>query len=168
MRASWWQAIGVVVVCSAILGGCAFSAEQPSQESKVTLEEAKADAQAMELEIASLIPTDMLVNVDQKPTGVLLSCDETKHQWAGGSTVSLAPDTDVENLVKKMEARIAEDDRFDSRSWLGPTGGYNVQLMSTTSAEGYIFSEGEPGTVDINSFSECFTLPEGVYPGGKF
>ncbi len=134
----------------------------------MTLEEAKAEAQAMELEIASLLPAEMVVSVDQKPTGVLLSCDETQHQWAGGSTVYLAPGTDVENLVKDMEAQMAEDDRFDSRNWLGPTGVYNVQLMSVTSAEGYIFSEGEPGTVDINSFSECFTLPEDVYPGGKF
>lgn len=134
----------------------------------MTVEKAKADAQAMELEIASLIPAEMLVSVDQKPTGVLLSCDETQHQWAGGSTVYLVPDSDVEKLVKDMEARLAEDDRFDSRNWLGPSGGYNVQLMSVKSAEGYIFSEGEPGTVDINSFSECFTLPEDVYPGGKF
>lgn len=134
----------------------------------MTWEEAKADTQAMELEIASLIPAERVISVDQKPTGVLLSCDEIQHQWAGGSTVYLAPDTNVENLVKDMEARMAEDDRFDSRNWIGPTGIYNVQLMSAKSAEGYIFSEGEPGTVDINSFSECFTLPEDVYPGGKF
>jgi hypothetical protein len=34
--------------------------------------------------------------------------------------------------------------------------------------ENYIFSEGEPHTIRIASGSVCFTLPEGVYPGGRF
>ncbi|WP_257720797.1 hypothetical protein [Microbacterium sp. XT11] len=44
-----------------------------------------------------------------------------------------------------------------------------MSLDSTaTSEEGYIFGEDTPGTIAIDSWSPCFTLPEGVYPGGKF
>ena len=78
------------LLCVLVLSGCATS-EQPSEETGVTWEEAKADAQAMELEIAAMIPADQVVSVVQKPTGVLLSCDQTQHNWNGSSSVTLTP-----------------------------------------------------------------------------
>ncbi|WP_136043496.1 MULTISPECIES: hypothetical protein [unclassified Microbacterium] len=168
MRASWWQAIGVVAVCSAILGGCAFLAERPGQESKETADKAKADAQAMELEIASLIPDDVVASVDQKPDGTLFSCDEARHHWAGSTTVVLVSEADATEVVKQLESDVRDEGRFSVESWVDVTDTYSVQLTLPGSVENYIFSEGEPHTIRIASGSEYFTLPEGVYQGGTF
>ncbi len=61
---------------------------------------AKADAQGMELEIASLIPASSIVSVTQKPTGILFPCSETQHTWYGSTTTLLAPGSDVEELAE--------------------------------------------------------------------
>ncbi|WP_301111461.1 hypothetical protein [Microbacterium sp.] len=135
----------------------------------MTLEEAKSEAQAMELEIAALIPADVVANVVQKPEGTLFSCDDAQHRWKGLTTVALVPGTEVEMVVKGVEAQMADDDRFEMRSWVDPAGEYTVQLTSPETAANFIFGEGiEEGTIDIDSGSKCFTLPEGVYPGGTF
>lgn len=162
-----WRIYAVVVLCMSVLVGCT-SPPAPTPENTVTLDEAKAEAQAMELEIATLIPPESVLSVDQKPKGVLLSCDGDQHSWNGSTTVTLVPGTNPEVIVKDLESRMANDDRFESTNWIGPTGKFRVQLVSTKTAANYIFGEGEGTTIVIDSGSPCFTLPEDVYPGGTF
>ncbi|MBV1780125.1 hypothetical protein KRR55_13485 [Paeniglutamicibacter sp. ABSL32-1] len=136
-------------------------------ESELTWQEAKAKAQAMELEIADLIPEDKVTKIDQRETGVLFSCSEKKHTWDGSTTVTLKKGTEGEPILKAIEAHY-RDGPFAIKSDLDIVGDYRVQLRSRDAAESYIIGIGEPGTIRIASGSACFTLPEGVDPGDDF
>ncbi|MFK3676976.1 hypothetical protein ACI2IP_04560 [Microbacterium sp. NPDC090218] len=154
------------------LAGCAPSEGQEEGQSSVTWEEAKAAAQARELEIVALIPANQVVAVDQHETGTLFSCSETQHRWTGITYVTLVPGIDAEALTKRMEAQVAElfsdDEGVEVTNRRGITDKYVVTAESPTTNEAYLFGEGEPGTISIDSWSVCFTLPEGTYPGGSF
>jgi hypothetical protein len=153
----------------ALLAGCSGGAIEPREENAVTWQEAKADAQTMERYIAALIPTGDVLNVDQHETGTLFSCDDVQHRWLGRTTVALAPGVDAESVVRRMELAFAGDDRFIVTSRTNLEEHYLVKLKSPSPpAQTYIFGESAPGEIAIDSWSVCFTLPEGVYPGGKF
>lgn len=173
----------ILIVVGAVLAGCVpgngggggdkndktpSPVETPGVVEGVSWEEAKAQAQAMELEIAGLVPAEVVVGVEQKPTGVLLSCSETEWRWKGATTVTVVAGTEIEPIVRAIEADYAGS-RFDLRTRLNIDGQYEVQLMSPQTAENYIVAEGfEPGQLRISSGSVCFTLPEDVWPGGDF
>jgi hypothetical protein len=136
-------------------------------ENALTWQEAKARTQAMELEVARLIPDGKVVKIDQGETGILLSCSETQHNWNGATTVTLSKGTEPEPLVKAIEAHY-QDSRFTIETDLDIVGDYRVQLRSPDTAESYIIVKDDPGTIRTASGSACFTLPEGEYPGGDF
>lgn len=168
------MAVVCVVSVIAIVGlaGCAQSEMPPTEgESSVRWEEAKAAAQARELEIVSLIPSEEVTRVDQHEKGGLFNCSETQHRWKGITDVTLTSGADVEAVTRKMEDRVADFfpvDEFEMTSYRDITDSYVLVLRSLKTGEGYLFGEGEPGTISIDSWSVCFTLPEGVYPGGDF
>ena len=136
-------------------------------ESELTWQEAKAKAQAMELEIADLIPEDKVAKIEQRETGLLFSCSEARHHWSGSTNVILTEGSEEEPLLKAIEAHY-QDGPFTIKSDLDIVGDYRVQLRSRDAAESYIFGIFEPGTIHIASGSACFTLPEGVDPGDDF
>ncbi|GAA3585785.1 hypothetical protein GCM10022198_06360 [Klugiella xanthotipulae] len=167
-------AVMVMVVALVGLLGCSDTGdvgnvgEGKGQDMGLTWQEAKADTQKMELEIADLIPPDKIVSIEQKETGMLLSCSKTEHNWNGGITVTVVPGVEVEPIVKDIEEHY-QDSRFDIKTRLNVVGKYQVQLRSPDTAEIYIITEGfTPDAIRIVSGSVCFTLPEGVYPGGDF
>lgn len=45
---------------------------------------------------------------------------------------------------------------------------FNVHLIKKDREESYIVGPGVEGSIEIDSGSACFTLPEGVYPGENF
>ncbi|XTR51487.1 hypothetical protein ACOM2C_15190 [Pseudarthrobacter sp. So.54] len=136
-------------------------------KAELTWQEAKAKAQATELEIAALIPTDTVVSIDQKKKGVLLSCNKTQHKWNGSTTVTVAEGTKIEPIVKDIEAhyrangaKVSVDLDVDEK--------YRIQI-SLGAGENYIVAEDlAPNEIRIASGSACFTLPGGIYPGGDF
>jgi hypothetical protein len=136
-------------------------------ESELTWQDAKAKAQAMELEIAGLIPDDKVAKIEQPETGLLFSCSETQHNWSGSTNVTLTKGTEEEPILKAIEAHY-QDGPFAIKSDLDIVGDYRVQLRSRDSAESYLFGIFEPGTIRIASGSACFTLPEGVSSRGEF
>jgi hypothetical protein len=138
----------------------------------VEWEAAKANAQATTLQIVALIPSDDIVGVDQNATGTLFSCDETRHRWHGTTVVTIAPGVEIERITKDVEGLLGallegrgdfavthDRDFFDD---------YMVVAESTATAESYLLGEWEANSIIIDAWSECFTLPEGTYPGGKF
>jgi hypothetical protein len=167
------------VVLVAGLSGCTTSDRFGDPTSSTTREdggsveidlmwqEAKAQSQAMELEIADLIPEEKVVKIEQKATGILFECGEDQHRWKGSTVVTLSVGTDPEPLVKAIEAHY-QDSRFNIKTSISVTGNYRIQLRSPDTSENYIIVKDGPGEVRIASGSACFTLPEGVYPGGDF
>jgi len=100
----------------------ATKTQEDPMDGELTWQEAKAKAQAKELEIAALIPKDTVVSIDQKTKGVLLSCNKLL-----------------------------------------------VQIDPPAPGENYLVGGGvKPNEIWIDSGSPCFTLPEGIYPGGDF
>ncbi|WP_449277689.1 hypothetical protein [Leucobacter sp. GX24907] len=135
---------------------------------ELTWEEAKAVAQKKELEIADLIPKDLVVSVDQESMGMMLSCDETRHNWNGATTVTLVGGADIESLVKDIEGHYSAVD-IEVSAKRSVKGNYRIQVLPPTEGENYIVvADLEPDRLRIASGSACFTLPEGIYPGGKF
>jgi hypothetical protein len=138
----------------------------------MTWQEAKAHTQERTRDIVALIPGDQIAHVDQHETGTLFSCDETRHQWTGITFVTLVPGADFEATVKDLESQLREvlgnESVFSVTSRRDILDDYAVTAASRKTAEAYLIGMGDPGTIAIDSWSACFTLPEGVYPGGKF
>lgn len=160
--------VWLVLLLAAGLTGCAASKEEPVLNDSLTWEDAKAETQAVELELASLVPSDVVVRVEQMEEGGLFSCDESQHNWSGATTITVKPGTEIEPIVRQIEAHYQDDARFATRNRLDIVGNFKVQLMSPKTAESYLVSEDDADTIRIASVSACFTLPEGVYPGGSF
>src|SRR4051812_5986647 len=101
----------VLAGCAGIPRGTPIEAPEPTatktqedpMHGELTWQEAKAKAQAMELEIAALIPKGTVVSIDQKKKGVLLSCNKTQHKWKGSTTITVADGTKIDSIVKDIE-----------------------------------------------------------------
>jgi hypothetical protein len=163
------RTIAAMLVLLTTMTGCATKAEGITPLKKeLTWQAAKAHSQAIELEIAELIPKDKVVKIEQDETGTLLSCSETEHNWNGTSMVTLAKDAEEEPLVKAIEAHY-QNSQFAVETDINISGNYRVQLFHPDSAENYLISAGwDTDTIRISSGSSCFALPEDVYPGGDF
>ncbi|MBO9626198.1 MAG: hypothetical protein J7484_07470 [Microbacterium sp.] len=142
--------------------------EETESVNELTWQEAKAEAQEMATEIAAQIPRNIVLNTDQRETGVLMNCDNERQSWTGATTVALTPGTMAESVVRDLQSHFENDERFSHRTRRDIAGAYELQLMSRTSEASYIVAEDAPGTIRISAWSPCFRLPEGVYPGGKF
>lgn len=171
-----------MLVVSIGLAGCAGNPSVSSTESTVptasdtqeeplitelTWQGAKAHTQAMELEIAALIPNNTIVSIDQKETGMLLSCNSTHHKWKGSTTITVVGGTNIEPIVKGIEAHYrAKGTKVSADTNVDEDYRFQIDLGG---GENYIVAEGlAPNEIRIASGSECFILPEGIYPGGDF
>ncbi|MBO9626197.1 MAG: hypothetical protein J7484_07465 [Microbacterium sp.] len=162
IKAAWIFTLGMLLV------GCLPPTAQKGDEQKLNWEQAKARAQAGEMQIVSMVPSEFISTVEQKPTGLLFSCAEGQYRWKGATTVILTHDADIESIVKSIEQRYRDADEFDIDTWRNVSGWYDFQLKSRETAANYIVGQDNENTIRIDSGSVCFTLPEGVYPGGKF
>ena len=168
MNRRWLSGATTLLVATALVS-CTVPEGGPLSDENLTWEEAKAETQKTELEIAELIPATDVVSVVQKPTGTLFSCDAEQHTWYGSTTIEIAPDADAEEIVRALESHFREGKRFDVRTRRDVVGEYELQLMSPETAETYIIGPDDGGaTIRIGSGSPCFTLPDDVYPGGTF
>ncbi|MBK0421727.1 hypothetical protein JD292_06530 [Leucobacter sp. CSA2] len=147
--------------------------DKPGQQVNpgLTWQKAKSDTQETEQQIADLIPKELVESVKQQSVGMLFQCSNGQHQWGGGTIVNLRQDSDFPAAIRTLE-----------KHYQTAGGGYSVkvgddafgylQLTLTTSrddGEAYLVSTGlEKNQLNIDSRSPCFTLPEGVYPGGDF
>lgn len=149
-------------------GPTASQTQEETMKAELTWQEAKAQAQAMEMEIAALIPKDAVIAIDQKKKGVLLSCDKTQHNWNASTTVVVAEGTEIEPIVRDIEARYRANGANVSVD-RNVNDSYRIQIDLPAPGENYIVSEGlASNEIRIASGSACFTLPEGADPGGEF
>jgi hypothetical protein len=153
-----------------LLTGC--SAGPESIKSSPTWEEAKAVTQSTTLQIVDLIPSEKVVSVDQHEKGGLFSCDGDQHTWTGATYVTVQPGSDIEEVMKRikptLEDLLRDRGAFAVSSRLDFFGDYALAAQSSTTSEAYLLAMDEGDLIVINSWSECFTLPESMYPGGGF
>lgn len=151
--------------CSSIMPA---SQKESEMNKELTWQEAKATTQAVELEIADLIPKDVVVDAYQADTGMMLSCSKGGDRWNGGMIITVAEGTDIEAIVRDIEAHY-ENTNYSTENWLSFEGRYHTIVKDPETEMFFFVGEGlEPNQIDITSSSECFILPEGVYRGGDF
>ena len=169
----------LIFVVALTLGGCIFTTgleggSQTPRPDRMSLAEAKAIAIEMESAIEQVIPPEYVASIAQRKTGTLLGCSGGKHKWASSSLVTLIPGSDVAkpleavrahfNSIKGYRAKITviPMDKASSVEINGPDYG-------DKGANFYYVDEAVHGpAIDILSFSPCFYLEKGVYPGGDF
>jgi hypothetical protein len=150
-----------------LLAGCGTVSQD--RENGLTWQEAKRQTQATELEIASMIPEDQVVSLEQPTKGILLSCDSDRHQWAGFTRVALIAGADVDGIVRVLADAFRDRGEYTVKSYTDITDRDKFQLIAQNREETYIVGPGiDRGNIEIDSGSACFTLPEDVYPGGDF
>ena len=147
---------------------CSPENGEDAVDESLTWEQAKAATQTVSREIADLVPEAVIVDVVQRETGTLFSCDESSHRWKGVTTVTVAPGTDIDEVVRAIEHTFADDPRFEISTRTDGGGADELHLTSPSSAEGYLVGELGEDTIQIDGGSACFILPADVYPGGTF
>lgn len=160
-------ALLAVLVLAACVSCSPENGDEPVDES-LTWEQAKAATQTVSREIADLVPEAVVVEIVQRETGSLFSCDESSHRWKGVTTVTVAPGTDIDEIVRDIEHSFSDDSRFEISTRTDNGGAYELHLTSASSAEGYLVGELGENAIQIDGGSACFILPEDVYPGGAF
>lgn len=157
-----------LLLCALTLAGCAAS--EPQKADGLTWQQAKQAAQQTENEIVALIPKGLVISSSQRPEGTLLSCADDQHQWSGRTTVTLVPGTEIETIVSKISAHYKTDGSLIPEEYTDISGDLTVQLIAPDRRENYLVGSGtkDSDELEVTSFSACFTLPEGMYPGGKF
>lgn len=173
MKVSNCAAIIAVLVIVCGVSSCATT-EIPREENKVvtdvTWQDAKANTEEVALEIAALLPNDKVTSIVQKDTGVLLSCNKTDQDWNGWTSITLTGGSIAESVVKELETAARAHytgHRFEVSSDRTIQGTFRVEISDPATSEMYLIREGDPGVIRIASGSPCFTLPEGIYPGGN-
>lgn len=157
---------GVLLAVAVGLAGCAAK-EEPMDG--LTWQDAKRETQAMELRIAALIPKDQVVSIEQLSEGSLFGCGNERHQWMGRTTVVLSPSADDAAIVEQIRRHFEDAGTYTVESYTGVSEDVNVQLTAADGEETFIVGPGiAEGSIEIDSGSACFTLPEGTYPGGDF
>ena len=173
-RATRGIGIGVVLLVSVVLAGClgvGSNGEAVSGvDTNLTLEGAKKTAMAMELELAAMVPADIVTSIDQHPTGVLLSCQgDRAYQWTGETNVTVSSPPDAEALVDTIVARYRETDGYTARRETTVVDDQPFAHVIGAYGAGYIVGPSADKTaVEISSFSPCFVLPEDMSPGDTY
>jgi len=156
----------LVLTLTLTTSGCATTGG-PEVNDNLTVQEAKARAQAMEIELAGQIPAEEVASVDQDPAGVLFPCmGEREYQWTGQTKVVLAPGAEYDGaaVTSSIESNYRGRDGWSASTDQTSDGEPRVQVVGRDD-EGYLVALSVDKTfVQILSFSPCFILPEGMSP----
>ncbi|WP_416442735.1 hypothetical protein AB3K78_09600 [Leucobacter sp. HNU] len=139
----------------------------------MTWQDEKAKTQAAMRDIVAQVPQGVVVSVDMAATGILFECNQTGpngeklHSWTGPTSIAVKPGTDIESIVKSMESHYRES-RFRVDADQNLRGNYRIQVSPPEEGSKYLISQDGPGQIRIAGWSECFQLPDGLYPGGDF
>ncbi|MGR4010488.1 hypothetical protein [Leucobacter sp. 1207-22] len=140
-------------------------------ETTLTWQDAKSKTLARAVEIAALVPAGEVASVSESEKGTLMSCGETQYNWNGWVRVEL---TDGSNVASAIEALVPKLESHFVDTGFAVTRGktildtLRIKVGQPGSAELYLIDEFDPHTINIAAGSDCFALPEDVYPGGDF
>ncbi|WP_423923785.1 hypothetical protein ACPEEZ_06045 [Frigoribacterium sp. 2-23] len=131
--------------------------------------EAKAETQAKEREIVATLDKQAVAEVEQRDTGVLMSCrGERMYSWAGGTRVTMADSSQAQPAIEKLAARWGSEPSHSIKTRTDLAGHLAITVLP---AEGGSYLAGlirDGELIQFYCFSRCFELPEGTWPGGSF
>ncbi|MFZ8756049.1 hypothetical protein ACO03V_01355 [Microbacterium sp. HMH0099] len=123
----------------------------------------------MEQEIAALVPAEAKGHIDQNNTGPLLSCRrEGDYSWTGRTVVALLQPVDIDALLDAVRNHflgrtdyVAEDRPFHD-------GRPRTSIRGADGESYFVHMSHDSQRLEINSFSPCFALSQGLWPGGIY
>ena len=147
-----------------LLAGCAT--RHVDVDEALTVEAAKSEAMSFEDEMVADMPEDQIVEVRQRDVGPLLSCSPEAHNWHGGTDVDVLDTFDVEGYFDALQLKWSDREGVvvsrdlnssdEPRLIIRRPGGMSIVVSPWTTM----------GFIKFMSYSRCFIVPEGVYPGG--
>ena len=123
----------------------------------LTVQSAKERARAVENELVAFVPAEVVSEVVQEDTGVILHCDAGPYtyMWSGHTRINTTAGVDWDRIVEAVaasapakQAMKVERDRHDS--------GLPRVILYAPRGEGYVFSVHKPDQLSIASQSPCF------------
>jgi hypothetical protein len=126
----------------------------------------KAQAQAAEKKAAGLIPESARTDVKQIEDGTLLSCSGGR-QWSGNIKVQLSDPTAGASVLDGLGREASEHGFKVSRNTTAD-GAPRLRLVDEhgTTLLAAVWVDGK--SIDFDSFSDCFPLPDDFVPHGSY
>ena len=147
-----------IVLLTIVLGGCAVPPNERRRPapplSQQTLVEVEQVVKTIEVELASFVPDELTVAVEEKSRGSVMGCAPGGMSWGSSTIVRVAEQPDlrgVEVAVRSSWERAAD---FDIELTQGSTGDPRLVLRSAELGN-YHFRQFDD-KVQVLSFSTCF------------
>lgn len=160
-------AVGFGLMLTGCSHGGTDAAAKPAADPTTSIQAAKADARRAERALLRLVPEDRVTNIDQHPTGSLVTCGEHQKQWAGSTRFSVGGDLSREDLIDEIE-RAAAEHGFRVEQDLAIDGSPRLQVHRDRSASMLVGTTGTGSQMKITSFSRCFAVPEDFIPDPSY
>lgn len=148
-----------------LMTGCVEQGSKVEEPSSAVIASAKKTTQDEVRRVAEMAPGALIERLDQSPTGSLVSCSGGR-QWAGHATLMLGPDAEAASVIDDIESTAAQ------RTWTASrdtSGGGKSRLTLRSDIDVTILIRPEEGpSVNMASFSECFTLPDDFVPARSY
>jgi hypothetical protein len=157
------KSTAVLLGLTLIIGitGCAMKSDLPTNPTERILV-VKSHAQNAEMKTAELVPVDDRTDIKQADKGTLLSCSGGR-QWSGNTTIQLKNPANGEQVVEQL-GKVAPDHGFTVTRSTTPDGAARLRLIDEHGTTVYASLWVDGKSVEVNSFSECFTLPDDFRP----
>lgn len=138
-------------------------APQTSADIAVVIASVKREARQAEKQLLQKIPEGSIEELSQYPAGSLITCGPGQKQWAGSSSFNVAAKTSRDTILDELESA-AKQEGFQVDRDVAIDGAPRLKISRGAGASMLIGPLGDGVNMDINSFSRCFTVPEGFVP----
>jgi len=155
----------VAVSLMAALSGCVVKESVVNED--LTVAEAKSVTQSVEVRIAESVPSSVRGPISQKETGVFLSCGKGGHSWTGSLRASIEADPEPGEVLDPIVDEFRDDPGFQVARWQDQ-GDELVDVASDDGALWITRYRRAAGEIVVHSFSACFRLPDGIWPGDHY
>lgn len=137
--------------------------------SELTLEQAKRQTQQTEREIAAFVPPEAVGATEHNEQGYLWSCrEEGSYKWMGYFRVTYSAPVDIRTVLNQIAAEFRSRGQYEIRESIHDDGSPRLQIIGAF-GEDYLVDENKAATsLEVTSYSPCFVLPEGAWPGSAF
>ncbi len=163
------RASAICAIASALavtVGGCA-RADEAGTKPELTLTEAKAETQALELSIADAFETVGVVAVKQKQEGVLLGRGDERYQWTGDMVLTLGRELSVEETASTIAGAFDGREGFSAEVEDLQSGGPTA-VVSGPDGLSFVGGVDADSLVSVVSASRCILLSGDESPFGRY
>ena len=124
--------------------------------SQLPLAEIKVDVKAIESELATFVPEDIVQGIEPLTGGSLLSCQAGGVSWASHTVVRVSESPDIEALSARIQESWGRANEFDFEIRGTPEDLHRIILSGEWSQNYFIGMQ--MGDLRIASFGPCFEL----------